>query len=54
MKVWAAIFYIIALVAALAGGASGWEAGGITKILFFVFLVLGTLALIFGRTPQEG
>jgi uncharacterized membrane protein YtjA (UPF0391 family) len=50
MLYWAAVFFVIALVAAVLG-FSGIAAGaaGIAKILFFVFLVLGALSLIFGR-----
>lgn len=50
MLYWAAVFFVIALVAAVLG-FSGLAAGaaGIAKILFFVFLVLGALSLIFGR-----
>ncbi len=50
MLYWAAVFFVIALVAAVLG-FSGVAAGaaGIAKILFFVFLVLGALSLIFGR-----
>lgn len=50
MLYWAAVFFVIALVAAVLG-FSGIAAGaaGVAKILFFVFLVLGALSLIFGR-----
>jgi uncharacterized membrane protein YtjA (UPF0391 family) len=50
MLYWAAVFFVIALAAAVLG-FSGIAAGaaGIAKILFFVFLVLGALSLIFGR-----
>jgi uncharacterized membrane protein YtjA (UPF0391 family) len=50
MLYWAAVFFVIALTAAVLG-FSGIAAGaaGIAKILFFVFLVLGALSLIFGR-----
>ena len=46
---WAAIFFVIALVAALFG-FSGIAAGAesIAKILFFIFLVLFLLAIIGG------
>jgi uncharacterized membrane protein YtjA (UPF0391 family) len=50
MLYWAAVFFVIALVAAVLGfGGLAAGAGGIAKILFFVFLVLGALSLIFGR-----
>jgi uncharacterized membrane protein YtjA (UPF0391 family) len=50
MLYWTAVFFVIALAAAVFG-FSGIAAGaaGIAKILFFVFLVLGALSLIFGR-----
>jgi uncharacterized membrane protein YtjA (UPF0391 family) len=47
---WAAVFFVIALVAAIFGfGGIAAGAVGIAKILFFVFLVLAVLALVFGR-----
>jgi uncharacterized membrane protein YtjA (UPF0391 family) len=47
---WAAVFFIIALVAAVFGfGGIAASAVGIAKILFFVFLVLAVVALLFGR-----
>jgi uncharacterized membrane protein YtjA (UPF0391 family) len=50
MLYWAAVFFIIALVAAVFGfGGVAVGAAGIGKILFFVFLVLGALSLVFGR-----
>ncbi len=50
MLYWAAVFFVIALVAAILGfGGIASSAAGIAKILFFVFLVLGALSLIFGR-----
>jgi uncharacterized membrane protein YtjA (UPF0391 family) len=50
MLYWAAVFFVIALIAAVLG-FSGIAAStaGIAKILFFVFLVVGALSLIFGR-----
>jgi uncharacterized membrane protein YtjA (UPF0391 family) len=49
MLYWAAVFLVIALVAALLGfGGIAGSAVGIAKILFFVFLVLFVLSLIFG------
>jgi uncharacterized membrane protein YtjA (UPF0391 family) len=48
---WAAIFFVIALVAAVFGfGGIAASAVGIAKILFVVFLVLAVLALIMGRS----
>jgi uncharacterized membrane protein YtjA (UPF0391 family) len=50
MRCWAAVFFIIALVAALFGfGGLAAGAVGIAKILFFVFLILAVVSLIFGR-----
>jgi len=47
---WAAVFFIIALIAAVFGfGGLAASAVGIAKILFLVFLVLAVVALIFGR-----
>jgi uncharacterized membrane protein YtjA (UPF0391 family) len=50
MLYWAAVFFIIALAAAVFGfGGIAAGAAGIAKILFFVFLVLAVVSLIFGR-----
>jgi uncharacterized membrane protein YtjA (UPF0391 family) len=50
MLYWAAVFFVIALIAAVFGfGGIAASAVGIAKILFFVFLVLAVLALVFGR-----
>jgi uncharacterized membrane protein YtjA (UPF0391 family) len=50
MLYWAAVFFIIALAAAVLGFSGiAANAAGIAKILFFVFLILGALSLIFGR-----
>jgi uncharacterized membrane protein YtjA (UPF0391 family) len=50
MLYWAAVFFAIALLAAVIG-FSGIAAGsaGLAKLIFFVFLVLGAMALVFGR-----
>jgi len=50
MLYWAAVFFVIALVA----GAFGFfgiaaSAVGIAKILFFAFLVLAVVSLLVGR-----
>ncbi len=46
---WAAIFFVIAIVAAAFGyGGIADGAADIAKILFFLFVVLFVLALIFG------
>ena len=50
MLYWAAVFFVIALLAAFFGfGGLAAGAAGIAKILFFVFLVLAVVSLIFGR-----
>lgn len=49
MLYWAAVFFIVAIVAAIFGfGVVASGAAGIAKILFFVFLVLFVLSLVFG------
>lgn len=50
MLYWAAVFFVIALAAAVLGFSGiAASAAGVAKVLFFVFLVLGALSLIFGR-----
>lgn len=50
MLYWAAVFFIIALAAAVLGFSGiAASAAGVAKVLFFVFLVLGALSLLFGR-----
>ena len=50
MLYWAAVFFVIALLAAVFGfGGIAASAVGVAKILFFVFLVLAVISLIFGR-----
>ena len=50
MLYWAAVFFVIALLAAVFGfGGIAASAAGVAKILFFVFLVLAVVSLIFGR-----
>jgi uncharacterized membrane protein YtjA (UPF0391 family) len=49
MLYWAAVFFVIALVAAVFGfGGIAVGAAEIAKILFFVFLVLFIVSLLFG------
>ncbi len=53
---WAVVFFIVAIVAAVFGfGGISKAAGGIAKLLFFiflvVFLVLLVMGLLGGRTP---
>ncbi len=50
MLYWAAVFFVIALVAAVFGfGGIAASAVGVAKILFIVFLALSVLALVFNR-----
>jgi uncharacterized membrane protein YtjA (UPF0391 family) len=50
MLYWAAVFFVIAIIAAVFGfGGIAAGAVGIAKVLFFVFLVLAVISLIFGR-----
>jgi uncharacterized membrane protein YtjA (UPF0391 family) len=47
---WAAVFFVIALIAAVFGfGGIAASAVGIAKILFLVFLVLAVVSLVIGR-----
>jgi len=50
MLYWAAVFFVIALVAGFFGffGIMA-SAVGVAKILFFAFLVLAVVSLAFGR-----
>ena len=50
MLYWAAVFFVIALLAAIFGfGGIAASGAGVAKILFFVFLILALLSFIFGR-----
>ncbi len=50
MLYWAAVFFMVAIVAAIFGfGGIVSAAAGIAKILFFVFLILFIISLITGR-----
>ncbi len=57
MLYWAAVFFIIALVAAIFGFGGVAEASlGIAKVLFFIFIILFIISLVVGlgrrgRTP---
>jgi uncharacterized membrane protein YtjA (UPF0391 family) len=54
MLYWAAVFFVIALIAAVFGFSGiAVEAAGIARILFVVFLVLFVLSLLLGR-PRRG
>lgn len=47
---WAAVFFVIAIVAAIFGfGGIAASATGIAKVLFFAFLVMALISLLFGR-----
>lgn len=48
---WAAIFFIIAIIAAIFGfGGIASGAASIAKVLFFIFIVLFVLAIAFGAS----
>lgn len=54
MLYWAAVFFVIALIAAVFGfGGIAVEAAAIAKVLFVVFLVLFIVSLLLGR-PRRG
>ena len=46
---WAAVFFIISLVAAVFGFGITNDASGVCEILFFVFLILSIVSLGFDR-----
>lgn len=49
MLKWAAIFFIISIVAAIFGfGGIAESSASIAKVLFFIFIVLFLLTIIFG------
>ena len=49
MLYWAAVFFVIALIAAVLGfGGIAAGAAGIAKILFFGFIILAAISLISG------
>jgi uncharacterized membrane protein YtjA (UPF0391 family) len=49
MLYWAAVFFIIALVAAMFGfGGIASAAGGVAKLLFYVFVILFVVSLVLG------
>ena len=55
MLYWAAVFFIIAIIAAVFGfGGVAGTAVGVAKILFFIFLVLFIVSLLTGviRRPK--
>jgi uncharacterized membrane protein YtjA (UPF0391 family) len=49
MLYWTAVFFIIALIAAMFGfGGVSVAAAGVAKILFFIFLILFIISLLLG------
>lgn len=49
MLYWTAVFFIIALIAAMFGfGGVSSAAGGIAKVLFYLFLIMFVVSLILG------
>ena len=57
MLYWAAVFLVIALVAALFGfGGIASASAGIAQVLFFVFLILMLISIVMhlvrGRAPR--
>ncbi|HSI33581.1 MAG: DUF1328 domain-containing protein [Phycisphaerae bacterium] len=56
MLYWAAVFFIIAIIAAVFGfGGIASGAGSIATVLFWIFLVLFVISLLFGvvRRPRN-
>lgn len=54
MLYWAAVFFVLALIAAVFGfGGIAASAVGIAKILFFAFLVLAVISVLLGRSPNN-
>jgi uncharacterized membrane protein YtjA (UPF0391 family) len=54
MLYWAAVFFIIALIAgALGFGGLAATAGGVAQILFYIFLVIFLIALIAGLVGRR-
>jgi len=54
MLYWAAVFFVIALIAgALGFGGVAAAAGGIAQILFYIFLVMFIVALIAGLVGRR-
>jgi uncharacterized membrane protein YtjA (UPF0391 family) len=48
---WSAIFFVIAVVAAIFGfGGIAEGAASVAKVLFFIFLALFLIAIIFGAS----
>ena len=54
MLYWAAVFFIIALVAAIFGfGGIAAGAAEIGKVLFFIFLIVFAVTFIFGLMSRR-
>ncbi len=50
MLYWAAVFFVISIVAAVFGfGGIAHDSADVAKVLFVVFLVLAAFSLFFGR-----
>lgn len=48
---WSAIFFVIAIIAAIFGfGGIAEGAASVAKVLFFIFLALFLIAIIFGAS----
>ena len=55
MLYWAAIFFVVAIIAAAFGfGGIAAGAAGIAKILFFVFVILFIVSLLAGLLRGRG
>ena len=49
---WAAVFFVIAIIAAFFGfGGIAMDSAWIAKVLFMAFLVLAVVSFIMGRRP---
>lgn len=54
MLYWTAVFFVIALIAAVLGfGGVAVASAEIAKILFFIFIVLFVISLIFGLVGRR-
>jgi len=54
MLYWAAVFFIIAIIASFLGfGGVAVAASGIAQTLFFVFLVIFLIALVMGLSRRR-
>lgn len=49
MLYWAAVFFVIAIIAAVLGfGGTAAAAAGIAKVLFYIFVAVFVVTLLFG------